>query len=154
VGAPGTDVVLPGMLHAAIRQPPVFGAGVTRLRNGGEVRAQPGVLDVAVINGRGVAVVAGSWWQAEMVAARLDIEWTQTEADRVDCPALAIALRAALDDDGAYEHLQTGEVEAAFRPGAARIVEATYTAPFVTHACIEPMNATVVIRENGTAEAW
>lgn len=150
----GADVVLPGMLHAAIRQPPVFGADIARVRNEGEARAQPGVLDVAVINGRGVAVVAGSWWQAEMAATRLDIEWTRTEADGASSAAMAGTLRAALDGGGAHEHLAVGEVEGAFRPGAARAVEATYAAPFVAHACMEPMNATVVIREDGAAEAW
>lgn len=150
----GVDVVLPGMLHAAIRQAPVFGAGILRVRNEGEVRAQPGVVDVAVIEGRGVAVVAGSWWQAEMAATRLDIEWAATAADRIDSAALAGALSTALDRDGAHVHIETGEVDAAFRASAARVVEATYAVPFVAHACMEPVNATVVLRGDGSAEAW
>ncbi|WP_120010168.1 xanthine dehydrogenase family protein molybdopterin-binding subunit [Teichococcus vastitatis] len=150
----GADVVLPGMLHAAIRQPPVFGAGITRVRNESEVRAQPGVLDVAVIEGRGVAVVAGSWWQAELAATRLDIDWAATEAELINSAMLASALQAALHGGEAHVHLEQGEVEPAFRPGAAQVVEATYTAPFVAHACMEPMNATVLIRGDGTAEAW
>jgi isoquinoline 1-oxidoreductase beta subunit len=150
----GIDVVLPGMLHAAIRQPPVFGAAILRLRNEAAVRAQPGILDVAVIDGRDVAVVARSWWHAEMAATQLDIEWTRTEADGVGSAALAGALQTALGGDGAYENLATGEVEAAFRPGAERVIEATYAVPFVTHACMEPMNATVILRADGAAEAW
>ncbi|MFC7610717.1 hypothetical protein [Teichococcus aestuarii] len=41
----GADVVLPGLLHAAIRRAPVFGAAVARLRNAAAVRARPGILD-------------------------------------------------------------------------------------------------------------
>ncbi|MBR0641916.1 xanthine dehydrogenase family protein molybdopterin-binding subunit [Plastoroseomonas hellenica] len=150
----GADVVLPNMLHAAIRQAPVFGAGVARLVNAAEVRAQPGVIDVAVIDGRSVAVVAGSWWQAEAAARRLDVQWTRTEADGVTSAGLAASLHAALDSDDPYVHLVEGDVEAGFRPGAARVVEATYTAPFLTHACMEPMNATAIIHGDGAAEAW
>jgi isoquinoline 1-oxidoreductase beta subunit len=150
----GADVVLPDMLHASIRRAPVFGAQVARLVNEAEIRAQPGVVDVAVIDGRDVAVVAGSWWQAETAAQRLDIQWTRTDAEGVTSAALAAALHAALDGDDPYVHLAEGDVEAGFRPGTARVVEATYAAPFLAHACMEPMNATVIIRGDGAAEAW
>ncbi|MDQ1080638.1 xanthine dehydrogenase family protein molybdopterin-binding subunit [Pseudoroseomonas cervicalis] len=151
----GADLLLPGMLHATIRRPPVFGAGVARIRNAAEVRARPGVRDLAVIDGREVAVVATSWWQAESAAQRLDIEWTGSAAEATGSAALAGALHAALEQpEGAYEHLAEGDMEAALRPGAARAVEAVYTAPFLAHACMEPMNATVLLREDGTAEAW
>lgn len=150
----GADIALPDMLHASIRQAPVFGAGVARVVNEAEIRAIPGVADVAVIDGRSVAVIAQSWWQAETAAARLKIEWTKTEADTVTGAALASAHRAALDAAEPYTHLEEGEVEAAFQAGPARTVEASYSVPFLAHACMEPMNATVVIRADGAAEAW
>lgn len=150
----GADVVLPNMLHAAIRRAPVFGAAVARMLNAAEIRAQPGVVDVAVVDGRSVAVVASSWWQAETAAQRLGIQWTRTDADGVTSASLAASLQAALGRGDPYVHLVEGDVEAGFRPGAARVVEAVYTAPFLAHACMEPMNATVIIREDGAAEAW
>jgi isoquinoline 1-oxidoreductase beta subunit len=146
----GADVVLPDMLHASIRQAPVFGAGVARVVNEAEIRAQPGIVDVAVIDGRSVAVVAASWWQAETAAWRLDIEWTGTQADGVTSADLARALQTALDAEDPHLHLQEGDVEAP----VGRRVAAAYSAPFVTHACMEPMNATVLLRSDGTAEAW
>jgi isoquinoline 1-oxidoreductase subunit beta len=66
------NVVLPDMLHASIRQPPVFGATVSRLRNAAELRRTPGVVDVVVIDDRGVAVIADSWWTAEQALWSLD----------------------------------------------------------------------------------
>lgn len=155
-GAPlfGMDVVLPDMLHAAIRQAPVFGAGVARLANEAAIRALPGVVDVAVIDGRSVAVVAQSWWQAEAAAWRAEIAWSRTEADRVTTAKLERDCRQALDAPDPYVHLREGDVDAAFAAPAARIVTADYAAPFLAHACMEPMNATVLIRADGTAEAW
>jgi isoquinoline 1-oxidoreductase beta subunit len=146
----GADVVLPDMLHAAIRQAPVFGAGDARVVNEAEIRAQPGVVDVAVIDGRSVAVVASSWWLAETAAWRLDIQWATTEAEVVTSAGLARALQSALDGDDPHLHLHEGDVEVR----AGQVVTAAYTAPFVAHACMEPMNATVLICGDGTAEAW
>ncbi len=150
----GMDVNLPNMLFAAIRQAPVFGARVERVRNEAAVRAQPGILDLAIADGRHVAIVADSWWRAEQAAWLLDIAWTPTEADGVSSAELSGRLRAALDTDTPYAHFDEGDVEAAFAEPAATVVEADYTVPFVAHACMEPMNATVLVREDGTAEAW
>jgi isoquinoline 1-oxidoreductase beta subunit len=152
----GMDVVLPGMLHASIRHAPVFGAEVAEIANEAEVRSQPGVLDVAVIDQRQVAVVADSWWRAEQAASRLDIAWTPTAEDGLDSAEMAAGLRAALDatDDAAYEHFAEGDVDRHLTAGGTQRVEASYEVPYVTHACMEPINATVVVREDGSAEAW
>lgn len=155
-GAPvfGMDVVLPDMLHAAIRHAPVFGAGVDHVRNEAAVRALPGVVDLAVVDGRHVAVVAASWWQAEQAAWQLDVAWTRTEADAVSSLDLSTRLLGALSADDPHEHLLEGDVDAAFGDPSALVVEADYRVPFVAHACMEPPNATVVLRADGSAEAW
>ncbi|ORE97513.1 molybdopterin cofactor-binding domain-containing protein [Aurantimonas sp. 22II-16-19i] len=150
----GMDVVQPNMLYAAIRHAPVFGARVSQILNEVDLRAQPGVLDLAVINERQVAIVADSWWRAEQAAWLLDIAWTQTESDGVSSAAMSARLKAALDADEPYDSLDEGDVEAALAEPAAFVVEADYQVPFLAHACMEPMNATVVVREDGTAEAW
>ncbi len=48
-------------------------------------------------------------------------------------------------------HLAEGP---SFPARAARLAKVSYEVAFVTHACMEPMNATVLVREDGTAEAW
>lgn len=152
----GMDVVLPGMLHAAIRHAPVFGAHVGAVANEAAVRAQPGVLDVAVINNRQVAVVADSWWRAEQAAWLLDIAWTRTAADDVDSPQMTDQLWAALGGAGGdpHEHIAEGDVASVLANGDVPTIEATYEVPFVAHACMEPLNATVIVRDDGSAEAW
>ncbi|SFV34659.1 isoquinoline 1-oxidoreductase, beta subunit [Devosia crocina] len=150
----GIDVTLPNMLHAAIVHAPVFGAMVAGIRNLAMVRAEPGVLDVVVINDRQVAVVASTWWQADFATRQLDIEWTPTDADDVDSAVMTGRLEAGLAGEAPHTYLDEGDVEAVFAGGAGPVVEAQYAAPFLAHACMEPMNATVLIRSDGTAEAW
>ncbi len=150
----GMDVVLPGMLHASMRHAPVFGSEVVRVVNEAEVRSAPGVVDVAVVDGRHVAVVANSWWQAEQAAWLLDIEWAETEADGEDSASLAERLQAALSSEEPHGHIDEGDVASAMSAPDLRIVEAEYSVPFATHACMETMNATAFLREDGTAEVW
>ena len=150
----GMDVALPDMLHAAIRHAPVFGARVARVANEAEVRAKPGVLDVAIIDGQQVAVVADSWWRAEQAAGLLNIEWTETEFDDVTSAEMSTRLRTALDSGAPHENINDGDVEAALSSGTATVVESVYEVPFLAHACMEPINATVIVRQDGSAEAW
>ncbi|TVU90877.1 xanthine dehydrogenase family protein molybdopterin-binding subunit [Vreelandella titanicae] len=150
----GMDVVQPGLLYASIRHAPVFGAQVARVVNEAEVRTVAGVRDVAIIDGRQVAVVAESWWRAEQAAQRLDIEWAQTDGDGINSAEMSVRLQAALGSDAPYENINDGDVEASIANSSMSVIEKTYEVPFLTHACMEPMNATVIVREDGTAEAW
>lgn len=155
-GAPvfGMDVVLPDMLHASVRHAPVFGGQLLRIRNEAALRQAPGVVDVAVIDNRSVAIVATSWWQAEEAAWLLDAEWTQTEADGEDSASLNARLRAALSSNDAYGHIDDGDAQAVIASAGAALIEADYGVPYVTHACMESMNATAILREGGAAEVW
>ncbi|WP_294642524.1 molybdopterin cofactor-binding domain-containing protein [uncultured Aureimonas sp.] len=112
------------------------------------------MIDLAILNGRHVAIVADSWWRAEQAAWQLDVKWMRTEADAASSAALSTRLLDALVADDPYEHLVEGDVDAALDDPAASIVEAAYQVPFVAHACMEPLNATVLLRDDGTAEAW
>ncbi|MCR5858992.1 molybdopterin cofactor-binding domain-containing protein [Mesorhizobium sp. J428] len=150
----GMDVVLPDMLHASMRHAPVFGAQVVRIGNEAAVRAAPGIVDVAVIDNRHVAVVAASWWQAEQAAWLLDVEWTQTEADDENSTTLSERLQAALSSETAYGHIDDGDAPSALSAAGASVIEADYRVPFVTHACMESMNATAILRDGATAEVW
>ncbi|MDX3925808.1 MAG: molybdopterin-dependent oxidoreductase [Shinella sp.] len=150
----GMDVVLSDMLHATIRHAPVFGATVAGIANEAEIRGQPGVRDVAIVNGRQVAVVADSWWRAEQAAWLLDIAWTETEADGVTSAEMSARLQAALDAEAPYENIDEGDAQAAIADGTAPVIEASYDAPFLAHACMEPINATVLVRQDGSVEAW
>jgi isoquinoline 1-oxidoreductase subunit beta len=155
-GAPvfGMDVTVPDMIYATIRHAPVFGARVFRVVNEAHVRALPGVLDVTIVNERHVAVVGGSWWQAEQAAWQLEVEWEGTADDAISSADLSRDLRASLNVSEPYEVHAEGDAGAVIEANAASMIEAVYEVPFVAHACMEPINATVIVREDGAAEAW
>src|SRR2546430_1196150 len=60
----GTDLKLPGMLTAAIKECPVQG-GKIKSFDAAKVTTMPGVKKVVQVGDSGVAVVTGTWWTAE-----------------------------------------------------------------------------------------
>lgn len=143
------DIDLPGMLHAAVVHPPKFG-GQLRQMNAEAVRAVDGVVDVIAIPS-GVAIVAQSYWAALKGREALRAEWRDDDAQQRGSDAIAAALRAAIDTDGAVAAAR-GDARAAL-DRAARVVEAEFEFPFLAHAAMEPLNAVVRIDDDG-CEIW
>ncbi len=142
----GIDVVVPGMLHAAVRCSPAFGGEVVGFDERAAL-AKPGVRAVVPIP-NGVAVVAERWWQA---ASGLEALAPRFSAGMLSSAEFSARLQAALERPGVTS-FRIGDVEAAFA-GAARVVEARYEVPFLAHATMEPMNATAHVRADG-CEIW
>src|SRR6185312_6973165 len=67
------DVQLPGMLHAAIAQCPVFGGRLPKV-DAAPALSMPGVRQVVEMPSA-VAVVAETWWQAKTAVERLRPIW-------------------------------------------------------------------------------
>jgi isoquinoline 1-oxidoreductase beta subunit len=151
----GIDVRVPGMKWAAVKTCPVYGGDVKRF-DAAAVRTMPGVRSVvqfpipdpATTRGRifsgGVAVVADSWYQAKTALDAMPIEWDVPPANAAFTSSnMRDALLAALDRPGVVR-ASHGDVDAAFS-GATRIIEATYSTPFLPRARMEPGNATVLV---------
>jgi isoquinoline 1-oxidoreductase beta subunit len=154
----GIDVRLPGMKWAAVKTCPVYGGDVKSF-DFEKVRAMAGVRaavrfpipDPALTRGRifsgGVAIVADAWYQAKTAIDRMPIEWDIPPAHAAFNSAnMHAALIAALDRPGTVRANQ-GDVDAAWTR-ATRIVEATYSTPFLPRARMEPGNATVLVTDN------
>jgi len=147
----GTDVVLPGMLHASIAQSPVFG-GKPKSVDSAEAQAMRGVKKVVRAKDF-VAVVADSWWRANRALGRVKIEWdTGANGEASDATILAM-LREGLADPNIAEARKAGDAGAAFA-SAARIVEAEYASPYLSHATMEPQVCTAWIKPDGFVEVW
>ncbi|MFK7913260.1 MAG: molybdopterin cofactor-binding domain-containing protein [Pseudomonadales bacterium] len=150
----GIDAQVPGMKIATVIAPPVFGASVQKLdANGAE--GMPGVMQVVNL-GDAVAVVADGYWQAQQAIKALDIEWSDSAADSRSSTELFAqfddAMQRAVDDGAQQEDVRIGDAMAALA-SAATTVEATYRVPYLAHACMEPMNATVRI-EGSQCDVW
>jgi isoquinoline 1-oxidoreductase beta subunit len=154
----GIDVRLPGMKWAAVKSCPVYG-GKVKSFDFAKVRNQPGVIsaiefpipDPALIRDRifsgGVAVIADTWYQAKTALDAMPIEWDVPEKHAAFNTAnIRATLMAALDQPGKVR-ANLGDCNRAFA-GAARIVEATYSTPYLPRARMEPGNATVLVTDD------
>jgi len=128
------DFKLDGMLHARVIRPPRTGARLIGVEAG---QALPGLVRV-VTRGDFVAVVCEEEYQAVRAARELRLNWSEGAAQ---FPAgyveLYEHLRTELPKSTQVEKGTTGDVDAALA-GAATVLEADYSYPFQSHACMGP----------------
>jgi isoquinoline 1-oxidoreductase subunit beta len=136
----GADLVLPGMLNAAIKDCPVFG-GKLKSFDDEEVLKRPGVKKVVRVGTSAVAVVADTWWRAKTALDAMPVEWDYGANANVSSATIAETLKAGLDAKDAIIGTQKGDAQKAI-DSAPRKIEAVYSYPYQNHATMEPMNAT------------
>ncbi|WP_095590160.1 xanthine dehydrogenase family protein molybdopterin-binding subunit [Actibacterium ureilyticum] len=143
----GLDHALDGMLHATVRTNP---------RQGGELlgfdasaaKAMRGVHKVLEIPG-GIAVVADNTWRAFQAAEAVNCDWglAPYPAEQVD--HWAEIEQSFTDDRLNAKPRDDGDVDTA--EGAE--LRAEYRAPYVAHAPLEPLNATILVTDT-RADIW
>jgi len=156
------DFTLPNMLWAVFEKAPTYGAKVDTA-NLDLIKTLPGVKHAFVVEGAnpqnltglapGVAIVADSWWQANSARKQLKVTWKahptsaqtsegfQAKADELGKGAAATTLR------------KDGDVEKAFAASGAKVVEAAYMYPFISHTPLEPQNC-VAHWQGDKIEIW
>ena len=147
----GVDVALPGMLHASIAQCPVFGGKVLRV-DAGEAQRMRGVKKV-VREESFVAVVADSWWRANEALKKVNVEWDTGGNGNASNETIAAMLREGLADTRLPQARKLGDVQASLA-AAAKVVEAEYRSPYLSHATMEPQTCTAWLKPEGFLEVW
>ncbi|MCD2518538.1 molybdopterin-dependent oxidoreductase [Massilia sp. G4R7] len=157
----GIDVRLPGMLYAVYAKCPVFG-GKPLKANLAAIKAMPGVKDAFIIEGTpnlnglrpGVAIVATSTWNAIRARRALEVEWDEGEGAGHSWADFTAQAKAAASKPGAATVRKDGDVAGTLAK-AAKVVEAAYSYPFISHASMEPQNCTAWFKPaDGTLELW
>jgi isoquinoline 1-oxidoreductase beta subunit len=143
------DVVLPGMLVALLKRPPLFGATVKSF-DAAAAAAVPGVVKVVQVP-RGVAVVARSFWAAKQGRDALKVEWDDSKAEKRSSAALMEEYRL-LADRPALSARKDGDAAQAIK-SAARTISANYEFPYLAHAPMEPLDAVVKLGAD-RCEIW
>jgi isoquinoline 1-oxidoreductase beta subunit len=153
----GMDVRPPGLLFAALRLAPVRGAEVATV-NDRAAKAMPGVQGVVTLpalhGGSGaVAVVANSTWAAMQAARALEVTFKDAAMSSVSTPQIMQTLSKALDEGG-FAYWAKGDVAGVLQK-SERVLKANYSAPYLAHATLEPMNCTVQYNATGqSATVW
>jgi isoquinoline 1-oxidoreductase beta subunit len=145
------DVKLPGMLNAAIKDCPVYG-GKLKSFDEAKIAGLPGAPRVVRVGDSAVAVVADTWWRAKSALEALPIVWDEGPNASQSSETIAEHLKEGLTAKETNGERQNGDAPKAIA-GAAKKVEAVYATPFLAHACMEPMNATVRLSSD-KAEVW
>lgn len=146
------DLRFEGMLCAAIKDCPVFGGKLVSF-DAAKVTSMRGVKAVVRVNDTAVAVLADTWWRAKTALEKLPIVWDEGAYAKASSATIAATLKAGLTETGGkYAGRNEGDALKAIA-GAAKKVEATYSTPFLAHACMEPMGCTVRYTPE-RAEAW
>ena len=157
-----TAVTVPGMVHARAVRPPTNGARLLSVDKS-SISHLPGILDV-IIKKDYVAVVAEDEWVAIEGAGELKAKWSNwlggIERGQPAVGNLYSAMRTLPHIDHANDVRGTvtdpvtdvGNVEKALK-GAAKVLAATYEAPYHIHGPIGPPAAVADVTAD-RATAW
>jgi isoquinoline 1-oxidoreductase beta subunit len=147
----GIDTQLPGMVHAAIAQCPVFG-GKVKAFDAAKVQGRRGIIKVLPMESF-VAVVADNWWRAKEALKDVSIEWDVGANGSVSSAGLMEFYRGGLNaqKDIAVAR-RDGDVDKSFA-SAAKVLESEYFTPYLAHATLEPQVCTVLISD-GRVDVW
>jgi isoquinoline 1-oxidoreductase beta subunit len=152
----GLDVRLPGMLFAAARMCPMLGGNLASL-DAKAALALPGVKKLVMLEAQagstaGFAVVANSSWQALKAVQAVQVQWQQRAHGALDSTHIQQQLLEQLKTQPGHVFYETGDAAAA-ESRADQLLEATYSAPYLAHATMEPMNCTAQWK-NGYLNVW
>ena len=139
------DLILPGMLCAAIKDCPVFGGKMVSFDDS-KVLGMRGVKKVVRVDASTVAVVADTWWRAKAALDKLPVVWDEGVNAKVNNASIAEHLKGGLTVSGTVANDFAGRDEGDAKGALAKAAKthtATYTTPFLAHAPMEPMNCTV-----------
>lgn len=158
----GLDIQREGMLIAMIEHPPAFGMKLKSM-DAAKAKAMPGIKDVITIHTEPegfnrqwsdvnafpelVVVVGNTTWEVMQAKKALIVEWE--EASKLESSADHEATLTELVSKPTKEAARKdGNPEAAFK-NAAKVIERTFSAPFLAHNTMEPMNFFADVREDG-----
>ena len=153
------DLAVPGMLWAVYEKCPVF-MGKAVSANLDVIKQQPGVKQAFLVEGTkellglhsGVAIVADSWWQAQSARRKLQVTWDEGKTAEESSAGYAAKAAELAKQKPAFALRTDGNTDAALS-GAAKVVEASYSYPFISHAPLEPENC--IAQWNGNKlELW
>jgi isoquinoline 1-oxidoreductase subunit beta len=157
----GIDVVKPGMKYAVILRCPAAGGKVKSFSDA-EAKKVAGVVKIFEMASSGfpagfdvpqggIVVVADTTWAALSARKALQIEWDYGVNGSYDTEAYINELKAKVKKKGDVRR-SNGAIDKAIS-GAAKVLESTFVTQHLSHAPMEPPNATALFKD-GKMELW
>ncbi len=152
----GLDVRPAGLIYASVRLSPMLGGAPGAIDTKAAL-AIPGVerlvqLDAFGGSCAGFAVVGKTTWHARQGAQAIEVTWQPRLQGALSSERIENALHDAVKNDSGFTFHEKGSVAEAHRK-ASRVLEAVYTAPYLAHATLEPMNCTAQVKD-GLVTIW
>jgi isoquinoline 1-oxidoreductase subunit beta len=144
----GIDAILPGMKFATLAQCPVFGGKVGKVDDTAAKKIA-GVRQIVVLDDL-VAVVGDHMWAAKKGLEALTIEWNEGPYAKLSSQDIWQDLRNASEKDGVVAKSE-GDIAKGLASGDR--LDAAYELPFLAHATMEPLSATVHCKPD-SCEIW
>jgi isoquinoline 1-oxidoreductase subunit beta len=159
----GMDVRLPNMVFASVRMCPMLGGNPGAI-NAEKALAMPGVERIVNLptyagSTAGFAVIGKTSWHARQGAQAVDVTWQQRPLGGLDSAEIQKKLLDIVNDKDAtgFTFYSRGDAVAELagvgKSAGTQLVESTYTAPYLAHATMEPMNCTAQV-VGGKVELW
>src|SRR5262249_22274395 len=170
----GIDVVVPGMLNAAIKTARSFTGQVTAINNEADILKMPGVRAVVKLAALAIAnedagsqhprlphlprhdavcVVADQFWQAKRALDALDVVFDAGAAGDLSTAKIDALLEAGLNAERGVTALIKGQPREILQRRASEVIERRFVLPHIAHAPLEPVNATASYKD-GAVEIW
>lgn len=151
----GIDVQIPGMLVAAVMHAPRFGSSLQAVDDSAAM-AVKGVRKVVRL-ANAVAVVADRYWIAQKALKLLQAQWRDGIHAAINSDDMRKTLLDAVTAGQGMPFPRPRAQDAVATQQAldtARLViDSTFDVPFLAHAAMEPLNATVEVDAQG-AQVW
>jgi isoquinoline 1-oxidoreductase subunit beta len=136
------DTRLPDMVYAAIVQCPVPGGTLASVDDT-PLKNAPGIVQVVRLPDAVAVVATDTFWRAKQGLAKLHPEWNVGAAGSTDSAVFAKEYREAALTGTAPVARNDGNVDNAITVAGEKALSAVYEVPYLAHAPMEPMNATV-----------
>jgi len=155
----GIDYRTENMLLAMIEHPPAFGMGIKSF-NKDEIVSMPGIIDAFLIDTSSpnpswaevnafneiIAIVGERTWDLLKAKKKLKVDWvtfdnlesSEEHEERLD---------KALIDGAVTEKRLDGDPDSVFK-NASKIIERSYSCPFIAHNTLEPINFFANVQKN------
>lgn len=140
----GIDVKLDNMCYASVKKPEGYGSKVLEY-NIDDIKKDPSFIDAFKISS-GLAVVAKDTYSAISLKEQAQIKVSDPEIPDLDTKKVKDILLFSLDKKGAVAK-SVGNVDEVLKSSTNKITS-RYFLPYLAHVNMEPMNCTVVLKDD------